>query len=42
MEHYRTQVRAYLDVTGERGLIVFVTTGAIVAVEPTMAGGATA
>ncbi|AUT75726.1 ATP-dependent endonuclease [Paraburkholderia hospita] len=43
VEHYRAQVRAYLDVTGaERGLIVFVTTGAVVAVEPTMASVATA
>ncbi|MFL9914001.1 UvrD-helicase domain-containing protein [Paraburkholderia fungorum] len=37
VEHYCSQVRAYLDITGaQRGLIVFVTTGAIVAVEPTM------
>jgi ATP-dependent exoDNAse (exonuclease V) beta subunit len=43
VEHYRAQVRAYLDMTGaERGLIVFVTTGAIVAVEPTKANAATA
>ncbi|GJH14302.1 UvrD-helicase domain-containing protein [Caballeronia novacaledonica] len=43
VEHYRAQVRAYLDMTGaERGLIVFVTTGAIVAVEPSLASAATA
>ena len=31
LEHYRAQVRAYLDMTGaERGLIVFMTTGVIV------------
>ena len=43
VDHYRAQVRAYLDMTGaERGLIVFVTTGAVVAIEPTMASTATA
>ncbi|SAL05558.1 ATP-dependent DNA helicase Rep [Caballeronia calidae] len=43
VEHYRAQVRAYLDMTGaERGLIVFVTTGAIVGVEPSLASAATA
>jgi ATP-dependent exoDNAse (exonuclease V) beta subunit len=41
VEHYCSQVRAYLDITGaQRGLIVFVTTGAIVAVEPTTATAA--
>ena len=34
-EHYRAQVRAYLDMTGaERGLIVLVTSGEILAVAP--------
>ena len=34
LEHYRGQIRAYLDMTGaERGLIVAVTSGAIVHVE---------
>ena len=33
LEHYRSQVRAYLGMTGaERGLIVFMTTGVIVPV----------
>ncbi|MCG7400489.1 MULTISPECIES: UvrD-helicase domain-containing protein [Caballeronia] len=42
VEHYCSQVRAYLDITGaQRGLIVFATTGAIVAVEPTMAAAIT-
>ena len=36
LEHYRGQIRAYLDMTGaERGLIVAVTSGAIVHVERT-------
>ncbi|MDA9433698.1 UvrD-helicase domain-containing protein [Bradyrhizobium sp. CCBAU 51627] len=35
IEHYRSQVRAYLDVTGaERGLIVMMTSGAIITVMP--------
>jgi hypothetical protein len=35
IEHYRAQVRAYLDMTGAaRGLIVLVTSGEIVAVTP--------
>lgn len=35
IDHYRAQVRNYLDVTGtERGLIVLVTTGDIIAVTP--------
>jgi hypothetical protein len=35
IEHYRAQVRAYLDMTGaERGLIVLVTSGEILAVAP--------
>ncbi|NMW32738.1 UvrD-helicase domain-containing protein [Altererythrobacter sp. RZ02] len=35
VDHYRAQVRAYLDMTGaERGLIVLVTTGEIIAVTP--------
>lgn len=36
VDHYRAQVRAYLDMTGAaRGLIVLVTTGEIIAVTPT-------
>jgi len=35
IEHYRAQVRAYLDMTGaERGLIVLVTSGEILTVAP--------
>jgi exodeoxyribonuclease-5 len=35
IDHYRAQVRNYLDMTGaERGLVVLVTTGAIIAVMP--------
>ena len=35
VDHYRAQVRAYLDMTGTtRGLIVLVTTGEIIAVAP--------
>ena len=35
VDHYRAQVRAYLDMTGaERGLIVLVTTGEIIVVDP--------
>lgn len=35
VDHYRAQVRAYLDMTGAaRGLIVLVTTGEIIAVAP--------
>jgi len=35
LDHYRSQVRAYLDMTGaERGLIVLMTTGAIITVSP--------
>jgi exodeoxyribonuclease-5 len=36
LEHYKAQVRAYLDMTGaERGLIVLMTSGAVVQVLPT-------
>lgn len=36
LDHYRTQVRAYLDMTGaERGLIVLMTSGAVLPVLPT-------
>jgi hypothetical protein len=36
--HYRAQVRAYLDMTGtDHGLIVLVTTGQVIAVAPTPA-----
>jgi len=36
IDHYRAQVRAYLDVTkAERGLIVLMTTGAVISVSPT-------
>ena len=35
LDHYRAQVRAYLDMTGaERGLIVLMTTGTVIAVSP--------
>ena len=35
LDHYRAQVRAYLDMTGaERGLIVLMTTGAVITVSP--------
>lgn len=35
IDHYRAQVRNYLDMTGtERGLIVLVTTGVVIAVTP--------
>lgn len=35
LDHYRSQVRAYLDTTGaDRGLIVLMTTGAIITVSP--------
>ncbi|MEY9772134.1 ATP-dependent exoDNAse (exonuclease V) beta subunit [Sinorhizobium fredii] len=35
LDHYRSQVRAYLDMTGaERGLIVLMTTGTIITVSP--------
>lgn len=35
IDHYRAQVRNYLDITGtERGLVVWVTTGDIIAVTP--------
>lgn len=35
LDHYRAQVRAYLDMTGaERGLIVLMTTGAVISVTP--------
>ncbi len=35
LDHYRAQVRAYLDMTGaERGLIVLMTTGAVISVAP--------
>jgi hypothetical protein len=33
LDHYRSQVRAYLDMTGaERGLIVLMTTGRVIGV----------
>lgn len=35
LQHYRAQVRAYLDMTGaSRGLIVLMTTGDVISVEP--------
>ncbi len=35
LDHYRSQVRAYLDMTGaERGLIVLMTAGAVITVAP--------
>lgn len=35
LDHYRAQVRAYLDMTGaERGLIVLMTSGTVIAVLP--------
>jgi ATP-dependent exoDNAse (exonuclease V) beta subunit len=35
LDHYRSQVRAYLDMTGaERGLIVLMTTGIVITVSP--------
>lgn len=35
IEHYRAQVRAYLDITGiERGLVVLVTSGQVITVNP--------
>ena len=38
LNHYRAQVRAYLGMTGtDRGLIVLVTTGQVIAVTPTTA-----
>lgn len=38
LNHYRAQVRAYLDMTGtNRGLIVLVTTGQVITVTPTPA-----
>ena len=41
LEHYRAQVRAYLDMTGaERGMVVCVTTGIIFSVTPKGEGGA--
>ena len=37
LDHYRAQVRAYLDMTGaERGLIVLMTSGAVISVQPAM------
>ena len=36
LDHYRAQVRAYIDMTGaERGLIVLMTSGAVIPVLPT-------
>jgi len=36
LDHYRVQVRAYLDMTrAERGLIVLMTSGAVIPVLPT-------
>ena len=38
LNHYRAQVRAYLDMTGtDRGLIVLVTTGQVITVTLTPA-----
>lgn len=35
LDHYRAQVRAYLDMTGaQSGLIVLMTTGTVIAVSP--------
>ena len=35
LDHYRAQVRAYLDMTGaERGLIVLMTSGTVITVPP--------
>ncbi|BCH19657.1 UvrD-helicase domain-containing protein [Mesorhizobium sp. L-2-11] len=35
LDHYRAQVRAYIDMTGaERGLIVLMTSGAVIPVQP--------
>ena len=40
LEHYRAQVRAYLDATGApRGLVVAVTSGTVLTVLPTRDGG---
>ena len=40
LEHYRAQVRAYLDATGAaRGLVVAVTSGTVLTVLPTREGG---
>lgn len=42
LNHYCSQVRTYLDMTGaDRGLIVLVTTGQAIAVTPTLAPVAT-
>lgn len=36
LDHYRAQVRGYLEMTGaERGLIVLMTSGAVISVQPT-------
>ena len=36
LDHYRAQVRAYIDMTGaERGLIVLMTTGIVIPVQAT-------
>ena len=41
VDHYRDQVRAYLDMTGaERGLVVAVTSGTVIPVMPTNAATA--
>jgi exodeoxyribonuclease-5 len=38
LNHYRAQVRAYIDMTGaERGLIVLMTSGTVIPVQPTSA-----
>ena len=35
LDHYRSQVRTYLDMTGaEKGLIVLMTTGTVITVSP--------
>ncbi|EQD57952.1 UvrD/REP helicase, partial [mine drainage metagenome] len=36
LDHYRVQVQAYIDMTGaERGLIVLMTPGVVIPVQPT-------
>jgi exodeoxyribonuclease-5 len=39
LDHYRSQVRSYLDVTGGlRGLVVLLTSGRVIQVEPSRVG----
>ena len=41
LNHYRSQVRAYIDMTGaEKGLIVLMTSGTVIAVQPSRPPGA--